>query len=834
MNLPVLSKRRERKQADFDAAVDAATERALEKAGMAPALAGAPGATVASGATYPFNPSSPFMQTGGSYGANPLPRPNSDFGSLFGPGYPLFPDALDPLRPDGRSDPRRYQYPVTWNITLTDREIPWAYLRKIASEVDVVSRCIELVQDAVAGMSWSWGFSRQIINQIRVENNEPNSAKATVLARDKYGDELHKVQTFFERPDEKMGQTFNTWLTSMVWAHLVFDGIAIAPFYNLKGGLHSLSLLDPSTIKIILDNQGFLPEPPAPAYQQILYGFPRGEFQREPSADNRESPKEYRRDQLSYYIRRYRLHTPYGFSSVEECVNYASLYQQRQEWMHAEWSHGVTPKVVYKTMENKLNWTPEQYGYYQNAINDQWSGQTQRRQQSLVLPPGMDPVQLKEMAELYNSEYDQWLVMQIGAKFGVPQTQLGIPMVLHNLGNGQTTAQMDITDKFALDALVNFLVDCINDLARRYLGVGPEITIVAANSNSDDAALATAQADASDVNNGIRTRNEVRAERGIPLITEPEADELGVTTATGVTFLSGQLAATQAQIEILQNNAENANRENVGATDSANEPGRQRSSRLDEPADPKVQPGKKPAAIKPTGDNDKPHKQRSDARAQPDVSPKVSGAQLSGKTDAGSYTVKELSAFANFVKSRKERGSWRDFVFESVSPEEAIRLNAEGRSEVEKASGPIAAGVAVRAADTGRVLLLQRALAETDPAAGKFEFPGGHLEGVETPWEGALREWQEECGCDLPDGHAVAEWLSPNGIYQGFVYEVASEDDVNINVDPDRRSVLNPDDPDGDCPEIATWFNIRDLPGNSALRAEVLLTPWNVLVASGD
>lgn len=825
-NIPLITKRRENRKAELQTAIDAGVEKALGAA-----QSSAPQMTAFAGATYPVpNPSSPFHQTGGNYGANPLPRTSAEFNSLFGPGFPLTPDALDPLRADGRSDPRRFQYQVTTNIQIGQFGAPWELLRTIASQVDVVSRCIELVQDAVAGMSWSWGFSRQIINQIRVENNEPNSAKATMLARDKYGDELANVQKFWERPDERMGYSFIQWITLAVWAHLVFDGIVVSPQYNLKGDLHSLSILDTSSIKILLDNSGFLPEPPAPAYQQVLWGFPRSEFQAEPPRDGK-VPTKFKRDQLSYFIRRPRLHTPYGFSSVEECINYATLYQQRQEWMHAEWSHGVTPKLVIET-EGTETWSPEQMMYYQNALNDQWSGQTQRRQQLMMLRPGMKPTQLREMAELYNSEYDQWLVMQIGAKFGVPQMQLGIPMVLHNLGSGsQNTASMDLADKFALDALVNFLVDCINSLARRYLGVGQEITIVAANGNSNDADFASAQADASDVNNGIRTRNEVRAERGIPLITEPEADELAITTATGLTFLHGQLDASEAQVAILQNNAAVGP---DGAPAGGLSEGRQRSSRKDGPSDPNASPGRKPAAVTPTGGKDTPHKARSDNRAktQPDVTPKVSGAQLSGKTDSGSYAVKELVAFGKFTKARKDRGAWRDFVFEHVDPAEAERLNAEGRRDVEKSASPIAAGIAVRAKDSGRVLLLQRALDESDAAAGKFEFPGGCIEDGESTWDAAVREWQEECGCALPEGEVITAWMSHNGVYKGFVYEVPSEDSVSINMDPDRRSILNPDDPDGDCPEIAAWFDPRVLPGNPMLRSEVLLTPWNYLVAT--
>lgn len=828
MNVPVLSKRRAARNAQIAQVARDAVLEEISKAGAMPALAGAPGTVGVSGATYPVpNPSSPFMQTGGNYGANPLPRPLGIFDSLFGPGYPLFPDALDPLRADGRAGPRRYQYSPTWNVQLVDRDVPWTTLRRVASEVDVVSRCIELVQDAIAGMHWQWGFTSQIISQIQAEQDEPNRGRATALARDKYGPELDRIQKFFDRPDERMGYTFIQWLTLMVWAELVYDGIAIYPSYTLGGKLHSLSLLDTSTIKLLLDNSGFTPEPPAPAFQQILYGFPRGEYQAERSGDGR-VPGGFRKDQLAYYIKRPRLHTPYGFSAVEESLNYASLYVQRQEWMHAEWSHGVTPKMVLMAKENQLNWTPEQYGNYGQIFNDQWAGQTQRRQMAPMLPPGIEPFQLKEMAELYNSEYDQWLVMQIGAKFGVPQVQLGIPMVLHNLSSGvQNTASMDLTDKFALDAMVNFLIDSINDLARRFLGMGPEITLTALHANSDNADLAQAQADASDVNNGIKTRNEVRAERGISLMTEPEADQLGVTTATGVTFLPGQIAAQEAQLAILREGGAPAN------------DGRQRSSRADSPANPDAKPtstkprnpaggdadrsNTKPQPVSATGTSgtDRPHKPRNDN--------KYSGPQLSSHAESGSYSVKELAAFSNFVKTRMERGTWRDFEFDFIDADEAARLNAEARAAVEKASGPIAAGIAVRARDTGRTLLLQRANDATDPAAGKFEFPGGCLEDGETPRMAAVREWQEECGCELPAGSFIAEWLSYNGAYQGFVYEVGSESDVNINADPDRRSVLNPDDPDGDCPEVATWFEISDLPGNSMLRSELLLMPWDVL-----
>jgi 8-oxo-dGTP pyrophosphatase MutT (NUDIX family) len=148
-----------------------------------------------------------------------------------------------------------------------------------------------------------------------------------------------------------------------------------------------------------------------------------------------------------------------------------------------------------------------------------------------------------------------------------------------------------------------------------------------------------------------------------------------------------------------------------------------------------------------------------------------------------------------------------------------------------KAAPPVAAGVAVRAADTGRVLMLQRAVTNGDPAAGAWEFPGGCLEPGETAAMGAAREWQEETGCALPPGHLTGRWASPSGVYEGLVYEVPSESDVPIS--DGRDAVINPDDPDGDVFEALAWWSPEQLADNPAVRAELLADLDLVLDALG-
>lgn len=142
--------------------------------------------------------------------------------------------------------------------------------------------------------------------------------------------------------------------------------------------------------------------------------------------------------------------------------------------------------------------------------------------------------------------------------------------------------------------------------------------------------------------------------------------------------------------------------------------------------------------------------------------------------------------------------------------------------------GPTVSGIALKAHDTGRVLMLQRGLDdEKDPAAGTWEFPGGHHEdGDRTSLHAGIREWEEEVGQEFPLHGAVKHtWTSPNGVYQGHVVVIPSEKDLSMR---DGRVIPNPDDPKGDGHEQAAWWDIAHAKGNKALRPEVKAhTPWN-------
>lgn len=184
--------------------------------------------------------------------------------------------------------------------------------------------------------------------------------------------------------------------------------------------------------------------------------------------------------------------------------------------------------------------------------------------------------------------------------------------------------------------------------------------------------------------------------------------------------------------------------------------------------------------------------------------------------------------------TQAEDGSWTPADCEAPG---AVPANATGDGPADTATlavtdtdapaAPTHAGLVIKALDTGRILLIQRALDPEDPAAGMWEFPGGSIEGTETPQEAAYREFEEETGVTPPpDMDVTPGWTSSNGIYTTTIGTVPVEADVAIN--PETR-----DNPDGHAETVA-WWNPDELPEMNALRPEVAQdTPWDMLAAVG-
>jgi hypothetical protein len=165
---------------------------------------------------------------------------------MFSPNYPLV--------PTDRQNIRLWNYPTSWNTNYRPRSyepIGFEELRALASGHDITRLAIETRKDQIESQ------------QFQVKPRDPKKEA------DSRCDEL---EDFFRKPDGI--RPFATWIRELLDDVLVIDAPALEVRRNRANEIIGLDQIDGSTIKVLLDETGRRPRPPAPAYEQVIHGRP--------------------------------------------------------------------------------------------------------------------------------------------------------------------------------------------------------------------------------------------------------------------------------------------------------------------------------------------------------------------------------------------------------------------------------------------------------------------------------------------------------------------------------------------------------------------------------
>ena len=577
--------------------------------------------------------------------ATALPRPGDAFGSMLGPAAPLLPSPIDPVDPaTGRAEPRKFQFQVAYNLNLTQQDVPWSVLRALADQCDIIARAITIRVSEIVKMNWSFTLSDLAITEIMAEQNVSH-AQAAKIGRDKYKNQISQLTEFWENPYPQADRGWSEWITEFGWQHLVYDGVPVYPQYNLGGKVIGFNIIDAPTIKILLDNRGDIPRPPAPAFQQILWGFPRGEFTASPDSDvdgeyyaDAEGTS-FKTDTLAYFIRNRRTWSPYGFSAVEQAIPAATLYLERQRWFIDDFQAGTMPMTFMKTDSQEIDHL--RLAAFERVFNDKMVGSSEERHKIKVLPKGFDPVIAPEMTERYKPEMDEYIIKKIASIFGIAPSQLGV-VARAGLGGGKGAhdGEEQSAETVSARPMENFIVEVINSLCRRFLSMDKNITFNLEDRSTAENEAEKAKAYQTALSSGTMTLNDARGDMGLPLYDMKEADEPFILTAAGPVFLKGTLDSQQQQAQA------------QGATSD------------------QAQPGKDGQAPQDT--------QSSESAPQPDNGKgKDKKTGVAPEDQTKSVVADEMRDFAQFVKSRNKRGNWRAFDFSTIDESLAEKLNEE-------------------------------------------------------------------------------------------------------------------------------------------------------------
>lgn len=483
--------------------------------------------------------------------ATPLPRPAELFTVPFGPGMPFTPAPINAPRPDsGRAEPRQFEYQVSWNLPgAADRLIPWPILRAAADRISLFRRCIEIRKNEVATLDWDIVISSKAVE--RAQRADPGTAKQDIeqAMRKRVDPEIGRLVDFWENPDRRSGLDWAGWAKKLLEERFVLDACAIYPRRTLAGDMFGFEIIDGSTIKPLLDEYGFRPMPPNPAFQQLLWGFPRGEFIADTAVDEMTGDSVvlggYRSDALVYHVATPRTWTPYGYGAVEQGLDDGDLYLRRHGWMKAEYSDGVMPSGWLLAGEGQADWTADQLRAYEQAFNDLYGGQTEQRQRFRLLPYGMTPDQRADLGEKYRPDYDLLLIKLVASHFDTTIAELGFTEPGGLGSSGWHEGQADVQDRKATRPTLSDLQALVTRISRQHLGMPRELEFKILGLESEDEDAQDEVADRR-IKGGRMTLNEDRDRTGLPRYTFAEADMPMIVTQRGLEFVDGAFERAQA------------------------------------------------------------------------------------------------------------------------------------------------------------------------------------------------------------------------------------------------------------------------------------------------
>jgi hypothetical protein len=585
----------------------------------------------------------------------PLPRVDEMFNDPLGPADPFLPAPIDVVDPaTGRALPRKQQYEVGTNLNLTARQTPWSVLRSLAIQCDVIARCIQIRIGELVKMELTFSVSKRAISDI-MQREKCSRAKAARLGREEFALEIQRLTDFWENPYPQSDRGFSEWVTEFGNQHYRYDGVPVYPRYNLAKKVIGFEIIDSPTIKCLLDNRGDIPKPPFPAYQQILWGFPRGEYQASPVDDGvfyegiRNIPGDYIKDQLSYFVQNRSTDSLYGYSAVEMCLPWAAIYLERQKWLLDQYRLGATPKTFMKTSLEGGD-DPFKMAQWERMFNDQLRGQNRERNNVKLLPAGFEPEQMQQEAEKYKTDWDEFLIKRLSAPFGVTPTALNVTPKSGLGGKNMSDGEAQSAEVVSQIPDLEFFQDVINSLNRRYLDGTVNVTCILSDNDSVKDELAQNQADQIAVNSGFITLNEQRDDAGRTPYEFPEADSPMIVSPSPAQFLQGMLALNEAG----------------DPTGTKGEPSEQEEGSTEGEGDQDGPPGNQADP----GEGGPPK-----AGGVGDEAAKMAAA-FNELNQFERYRAKELKRLRTNKKS-----TWRDFQFSYVNARMAGELNKAARVE---------------------------------------------------------------------------------------------------------------------------------------------------------
>lgn len=387
--------------------------------------------------------------------------------SWMSPGQPIAPMAPPEVRG------RQWDFPVSINLQTRvkgQEGITFEQLRAFADNFVLARLCCETRKDQLAKLDFG----------IQPRKGVHDST------RPKPDDRCSQIENFLRFPDRR--HSWTTWLRMLVEDMLIIDAATVYPRKTVGGDLYSLDIIDGATIIPRIGIDGRAPLPPDAAYTQIIKGIPA---------------VDYNSDEIHYMPRNPRANKLYGYGIIEQIVMTINIGLRKEISTLQYWTEGNIPEAICGV---PLDWQPDQIKQFQEYWDSLLEGNTAARRH-MKFVPGDLRLQFTREAQL-KDEYDEWLARVVCYAFSVPP----LPFVRQvNRATAQTSQEAALEEGLA--PLMGWVKDVMDLIIAKDFGT-PDLEFTW----QDDRKLQPEQQSMIDINevkNGIRSLDEVRADRGL-------------------------------------------------------------------------------------------------------------------------------------------------------------------------------------------------------------------------------------------------------------------------------------------------------------------------------
>lgn len=351
-------------------------------------------------------------------------RISASFGpsTIFSPGLPPVPPDPQAVRPFDLNPGQNLQY-----TPRAYEPFGFAALRAFANQ-ELVRLAIETRKDQVEDYEW---LVRPKGRHRRPEHDPETLGR--ILA----------VESFLAKPDGV--RPFSSWLRMLLEDVLAIDAASIEKRRNFKGELIGLDVVQGDTIKLLVDENGRVPMPPAPAYQQVI----RGRVWNDLTTQD-----------LIYAPRNLRPGHIYGYSPVEQIIVTINTAIGRQSQQLSYFTEGNIPAGFITVPDG---WTSQQIREWQDWMDARLAGNQAERAKLIWAPFGAQYQAFK--AAPLKDEYDEWLARVICFCFSLPPTAF-----VHQINRATAATEQDRAQDEGVEPLLKWVARLMSAIIQEDLG----------------------------------------------------------------------------------------------------------------------------------------------------------------------------------------------------------------------------------------------------------------------------------------------------------------------------------------------------------------------------